>query len=149
MVEPVMALTIMSGQNTPFIIFGRASHIWKVSCSSLSIEFIIQGKNSWTLKMRCICTWQHWFSNCFLMAKTEQDGCSSAKETIETEGQNKNPIDNSTIKTISMQTATVEFQAFQLSICLKAFHSANNLLCNKPRPGIFLPKTFFFHGIRN
>jgi len=83
------------------------------------------------------------------MAKTEQDGCSSAKETIETEGQNKNPIDNSTIKTISMQTATVEFQAFQLSICLKAFHSANNLLCNKPRPGIFLPKTFFFHGIRN
>lgn len=99
--------------------------------------------------MRCICTWQRWFSDCFLMAQTKQDGCGSAKETTETEGQNKKPIDNSTIKTISMQTATVRFWAFQLSIGLKAFYSANNLLCNKPRPGKFLPKTCFFHSIRN
>lgn len=99
--------------------------------------------------MRCVCTWQHWFSGCFLMAKTKQDGCGSANETTETEGQDKKPIDNPTIKTISMQTATVEFQAFQLSICLNAFYSANNLLCNKTRTGKFLPKTCFFHRIRN
>lgn len=83
------------------------------------------------------------------MAKTKQDGCYSAKETTGTEGQNKKPIENITKKTISMQTATFEFQSFQLSICLKAFYPANNLLYNKPSLRKFLPQTCLFHGIRN